>query len=89
MSTFVLRQNYVPWSCLIFQTNYSGAVGVLSSALASGCAAQRLRDLSILFNDVLLGTSGSDAVSLHIIYYTFGAVSQLSTYLFKVVVKHC
>lgn len=38
--------------------------------------AEPLRELSVLFNDVLLGTSDSDAVSLHIIYYTFRAVSK-------------
>lgn len=37
---------------------------------------EQLRELSILFNDVLLGTSDSDAVSLHIIYYTLRAVSE-------------
>lgn len=63
------------------QTNYKVGVGVSlwicqtpgPQATQHGLAEQ-LRELSVLVNDVLLGTSDSDAVCLHIIYYTFRAL---------------
>lgn len=39
--------------------------------------AEQLRELRVLVNDVLLGSSDSDAVCLHIIYYTFRALRPL------------
>lgn len=72
-----------PWPRFIFfQTNYREVAGVLPSLCwvpqpqaTQRRRAEQLRELSILFNDVLLGTSGWDADSLHTIYYTFRAVS--------------
>lgn len=66
------------------QANYRAGVGVSAwicqmprPQATQHRLAEQLRELSVLVNDVLLGSSDSDAVCLHIIYYTFRALRPL------------